>query len=167
MTRLLAFLAAVLLALPAAADPRLDNSGSGSSAPSSPATNSVKGIMQGDGTTLTCTAGVCSSIGGASFVTAVYSSNTATLTLPATNLLIEVIRQGIPAALTVDLPSSPSTNLTVCIKDGGNNFAANAATVKTTDGLQVDGVAGATGIVMNQNRQYLCFIADGSQWDTL
>lgn len=103
--------------------------------------------------------------GGGSYVTSIYTSNVATLLLPATNLLLEVIRQGTPAPLTVNLPATPSTNLVSCVKDGGNNFSSNPATVKTIDGTVIDAVVGTVGIVMNQNRQVLCFIFDGTQWN--
>jgi hypothetical protein len=104
-------------------------------------------------------------VSGGGYITAVYTSNAATLTLPATNNLLEIIRQGTPAALTINLPASPTTNLFVSVKDGGNNFATNNATVKTTDGTQIDGVAGSTGFFMNQNRQASGFIFDGVMWN--
>ena len=105
--------------------------------------------------------------GGTGYVTAVYTTNVATLTLPAIANLLEIIRQGIPAALTINLPASPASNLFVSVKDGGNNFQTNNATVKTTDGTQIDGVAGTTGFVMNQNRQQAGFIFDGTMWNVV
>lgn len=122
------------------------------------------GVSVGSG--LTLSSNVLSGNGG-TLVTAVYTSNTATLSIPATNNLIEVIRQGTPAALLANLPASPGTNLQVCVKDGGNGFATNNTTVKTTDSTQIDGVAGATGFVMNQNKQHACFVYDGAQWDVI
>ncbi len=98
-------------------------------------------------------------------IATVYTSNTATLTLGATNNEIEVIRQGTPAALLINLPVSPATNLYKCVKDGKNIFATFNATVKTTDGTQIDSVAGTTGYVMNQNNQHACFVFDGTMWD--
>ena len=105
--------------------------------------------------------------GGAPFTTSVYTSNTATLSIPSTVNVIEVIRQGTPAPLTANLPPSPATNMLVCVKDGGNNFAANTATVNTTDSTQIDGVAGSIGYAMNQAHQMICFFFDGAMWDIL
>ena len=116
-------------------------------------------------TTIGDAGALCGSGGGASFTTSIYTSNTALFTLNSTTLVIHVIRQVTPAALTVNLPASPATNLYKCVKDGGNNFATNNATVKTTDGSQIDGVAGASGYVMNQNLQHSCFVYDGTMWD--
>lgn len=99
--------------------------------------------------------------------TTIYSSNTPTLNLPATNGLLTIVRQGTPAPLLVHLPTLPSLNLTLELKDGGNNFGTNNATVKTTDGTQIDGVAGSTGFVMNQNRQANKFTWDGVMWNIL
>lgn len=87
--------------------------------------------------------------------------------MAATNGLLYIIQQGTPAALTANLPASPATNLTVGIKDGGNNFLTNNCTVKTTDSTQIDGVAGATGFVMSQPRQQNWFIFDGVEWNIL
>ncbi len=105
--------------------------------------------------------------GGVSFQTAVYTSNVATVTLPATPGLLEIIRQGAPAAITVNLPSTPPANLTVAVKDGGNGFSSNNATVKTTDGTQIDGVPGTSGFVMRQDRQSVSFVFDGTMWNVV
>jgi hypothetical protein len=94
----------------------------------------------------------------ASWVNTDYTSNTATLTLAATNWLFETVAQGTPAALTVNLPSAPANLTYQCVKDRANNFATFAATVKTTDSSTIDMTAGATGIVMNQKNQSLCFL---------
>jgi hypothetical protein len=53
------------------------------------------------------------------------------------------------------------------VKDGGNDFAANPATVVTTDGRQIDGVPGGTGIIMGMRNQALSFLFDGMMWGVL
>jgi hypothetical protein len=95
-----------------------------------------------------------------------YVSNTATLTLASTNLLTEVISQATPAALTVNLPTGQANGFRQCVKDGTNNFSTNTATVKTTDGSTVDGVAGTTGDAMSgPAHQEHCYQFDGtSKW---
>ena len=76
-----------------------------------------------------------------------------------------IIRQGTPAPIVITLPATPTTNLVVGVKDGGNDFGANNATVKTSDGTQIDGVAGATGFSMIQRKQLSWFIFDGVMWN--
>jgi hypothetical protein len=97
---------------------------------------------------------------------ATYISNTASLTLGTTNNNLELIAQATPAALTVNLPTvaSVSSGFTTCVKDKANTFATNNATVKTTDSSTIDGVAGATGYVMNQSKQGTCFVTDATSW---
>jgi hypothetical protein len=91
------------------------------------------------------------------------------VTVAATHNLLEVIEMGTPAALTINLPATPTAGTVICIKDGLKNFAANNATVKTTDSSTIDKVAGATGFVMNQNGQGNCFqyAASGTNWYVL
>jgi hypothetical protein len=92
-----------------------------------------------------------------------YTSNTSTVTLADTNSLIEEIAQGTPAALTITLnATSLSAGFVQCVKDAANTFQTNNATVKTSDGSTIDGVAGTTGYVMNQTHQANCFIYDGA-----
>jgi len=93
----------------------------------------------------------------------IYTSNTTPLTLPATNNLREEIKQGSPAALVVNLNAiGLFAGFTQCVKDYTNNFATNNATIKTSDSSTIDGIAGATGYVMNQTHQSECFVYDGS-----
>jgi hypothetical protein len=98
---------------------------------------------------------------------AVYVSNNAVLALPSTQNLVTIIRQGIPAPLTIQLPAGPTKDLYIGVKDGGNNFAANNANVVTTDGTQIDNTPGVTGIVMNFRNQGMSLIFDGTQWCAL
>ena len=94
---------------------------------------------------------------------ATYTSNVATLTLPAVNGLTEWVAQTTPAPLTINLPSTGLiSGFIMGIKDYGNDFALNHVTVKTTDGSQIDGVAGTTGYVMNSTRQASYFQYDGT-----
>lgn len=95
-----------------------------------------------------------------------YTSNTTPVSLPATNNLVLVAAQGTPAALTVNLTASPVDGWLQCVKDEANNFAVNNVTVKTTDGSTIDLVAGATGYVMNQTKQFVTFqyVAANTNW---
>lgn len=67
------------------------------------------------------------------------------------------------SAITVTLPASPSVGAVVTVKkvDSG----AGAVTVKTTDGSEVDGIAGATGRAQAAT-QYLAWTLwfDGTNW---
>jgi hypothetical protein len=95
-----------------------------------------------------------------------YTTSNATVTLGATNLETVAFNQSGTKATVINLPASPAANLRKCIKDAGNDFAANSPTVKTTDSNTIDAVAGATGKTMNQTKQELCFIADsGTNWN--
>ena len=93
-------------------------------------------------------------------------TGTSPVTLANTNNLLEVIEMGTPAALTINLPTSPTAGMIICVKDGLKNFAANIATVKTTDSSTIDKVAGSTGYAMNQNGQANCFqyASSGTNW---
>jgi hypothetical protein len=95
----------------------------------------------------------------------IYTS-TLPLTLGNTQHLYEVIEMATPAAGVINLPSSPTDGIQLCIKDGLKNFASNIATVKTTDSSTIDKVAGATGYAMNQNGQQNCFkyASSGTNW---
>jgi hypothetical protein len=130
------------------------------------ASSTAYGAAKCDGTTVTCTSGVFSAVASNSaYTTSIYANSPTPLTIPAIGNLIEVIRQHTPAAITVQLPAAPATNMNVCVKDGGNDFAVYPATVITTDGTQIDGGAGSIGYLMTQARQFSCFIFDGTMWD--
>lgn len=93
------------------------------------------------------------------------ASGSSPITIAATNLLTTIVSMGTPAASTINLPTAVQTaGWRECIKDGTTNFATNNATVKSPTAGTIDGVAGATGIVMNQAHQELCFISDSSNW---
>lgn len=99
----------------------------------------------------------------ASWTVTRYTSNTTPVTLAHTNFLVESIAQATPAALTINLnATSPAAGDIQCVKDEANTFATNNATVKTTDSSTIDGVAGATGYVMNQTKQFTCFMFNGN-----
>jgi len=95
----------------------------------------------------------------------IYTS-TLPMTLANTQYLFESIEMATPAAGVINLPTTPTDGIDLCIKDGKGNFAANVATVKTTDSSTIDKVAGATGYAMNQNGQQTCFkyAASGTNW---
>lgn len=99
-------------------------------------------------------------------VAPVIYTSTLPVTLGATDGLFEVIEMATPAAGVINLPASPTAGIQICIKDGLKNFAANIATVKTTDASTIDKVAGATGYAMNQNGQLTCFkyASAGTNW---
>ena len=103
---------------------------------------------------------------GASTIPTEATSVAATpVTLTATNLLTTVSSMTSPTAITYNLPTAVQTaGWTECLKDGTTNFATNNATVKSPTSGTIDGVAGATGIVMNIQHQSLCFMSDGTNW---
>lgn len=130
------------------------------------ASNSAYGAAKCDGTTVICPSGVFSAVADTPpYTTSTYTNDATPLTIPAIVNLIEVIRQGTAAAITIQLPASPAINMNVCLKDGGNNFAVYPATVVTTDSTQIDGETGSVGYSMTQARQFSCFIFDGTMWD--
>lgn len=89
------------------------------------------------------------------------------ITIAATNLLTTIVSMGTPAAATINLPTAVQTaGWRECVKDGTTNFATNNATIKSPTSGTIDGVAGATGIVMNQAHSELCFMSDGTNWFT-
>jgi hypothetical protein len=93
------------------------------------------------------------------------ASGSSPFTIAATNLLTTIISMGTPAASTINLPTAVQTaGWRECVKDGTTNFATNNATLKSPTSGTIDGVAGATGIVMNQAHQELCVISDGTNW---
>jgi hypothetical protein len=95
----------------------------------------------------------------------IYTS-TLPVTLANTHGLVEVIEMATPASGVINLPTSPTAGMVICVKDGLKNFAANVATVKTTDSSTIDKIAGATGFAMNQNGQMNCFqyASAGTNW---
>lgn len=129
-----------------------------------PGTGTVSSVICGSGlsggtitTTGTCAVGPTAPT--------IYTS-TSPVTLAATMNLFEVIEMATPAALTINLPATPSAGMTLCVKDGLKNFATFNATIKTTDSGTIDKVTGATGFVMNQNGQSNCFqyASSGTNW---
>jgi hypothetical protein len=108
----------------------------------------------------------CNSItAGAAPTTAIVTGGSP-FTLTATNLLTTIVSMATPAASTVNLPTAvQASGFRLCVKDGTTNFATNNATVKSPTSGTIDGVAGATGIVMNQTHQELCFISDTTNWN--
>lgn len=107
------------------------------------------------------TAASSGSAGGAPSFSAITATN-ATVTLATTNMLTSGFNQSGTKATTINLPTTVTAGLRTCVKDDGNDFGANPPTVKTTDSSTIDGVAGATGKVMNQVKQELCFMAKDS-----
>jgi hypothetical protein len=91
-------------------------------------------------------------------------ASTATVTIAATNGLTSIINSGTPATV-INLPTAVQTNgWRECVKDGTENFSTNVATIKSPTAGTIDGVAGATGISINQVHEEMCFISDGSNW---
>jgi hypothetical protein len=123
------------------------------------------GICTGASKALTYDTGAhtfgCNTITAGAAPTLVAYTSTLPMTMGATNLETVVSNMGTPAAGIYNLPTAAS-NLRKCLKDGTTNFATNNATVKAAG--TIDGTAGATGIVMNQAKQELCFISDGTNW---
>jgi hypothetical protein len=105
------------------------------------------------------------SSGTATIPTLATATGASPITITATNLLTTIVSMATPAAATINLPTAVQTaGFRECVKDGTTNFATNNATVKSPTSGTIDGVAGATGIVMNQAKQELCFISDGTNW---
>lgn len=97
--------------------------------------------------------------------TASIVTGTSPFTLATTNLLTTIISMASPAASTVNLPTIQAAGWRQCVKDGTTNFATNNATVKPNPtSLTIDGVAGTTGIVLNQAKAETCFMSDGTNW---
>ena len=108
----------------------------------------------------------CGTTSGATVIPTVATATGATpIAITATNLLTTIISMATPTASTINLPTAVQTaGFRLCVKDGTTNFATNNATVKSPTSGTIDGVAGATGVVMNQARQELCFISDATNW---
>lgn len=103
--------------------------------------------------------------GTATIPTEATATGASPITITATNLLTTVVSMATPAASTINLPTAVQTaGFRECVKDGTTNFSTNNATVKSPTSGTIDGVAGATGIVMNQAHQELCFISDATNW---
>lgn len=93
------------------------------------------------------------------------ATGTSPITITATNELTTIVSMGTPAAATINLPTAVQTaGFRECIKDGTTNFGTNNATVKSPTSGTIDGVAGSTGVVMNQAHEELCFISDATNW---
>lgn len=105
---------------------------------------------------------------GVLYTAALYTSNATPLTLAATDGLLTWVNQGTPAPLTVQLPATPATSLTVGLGDGGNDFLANNCTVITTDGTKINTPIAfqATSYLMGSTHQMNFFQFDGTQWQT-
>lgn len=106
----------------------------------------------------------CAAGGGVSPTTATYTS-TSPIAITATNLLTTIVSMATPAVSTINLPTAVQTaGFRLCVKDGTTNFASFNATVKSPTAGTIDGVAGATGVVMNAAHAELCFISDAANW---
>jgi hypothetical protein len=105
------------------------------------------------------------SSGTATLPTLATATGASPITITATNLLTTIVSMATPAAATINLPTAVQTaGFRLCVKDGTTNFATNNATVKSPTSGTIDGTAGATGVVMNQAHQELCFISDATNW---
>jgi len=121
-------------------------------------------LTAGTGISLSGTTNVTITNTGSGLTTAT-ASGTSPITITATNGLTTIVSMGTPAASTINLPTAVQTaGWRECVKDGTTNFQTNNATVKSPTSGTIDGVAGATGIVMNQAHQELCVISDGTNW---
>jgi len=100
--------------------------------------------------------------GGAGVTVAVRSTGAATVTAVAVSdyfLCLDPTSN----AITTNLPSSPALGLTFLIKDCTGKAATNNITVKPASGT-IDGIAAATGFVMNINYQSIAVTYTGAQW---
>jgi hypothetical protein len=71
------------------------------------------------------------------------------------------LNKTIGAATAVNLPSSPTTGQTICVKDDKADAATNNITLTPAAG----NIDGAGSYVMNQNKQMNCVVYDGTQWE--
>lgn len=105
------------------------------------------------------------SSGTATTPTTATATGASPIAITAANLLTTIVSMATPATSTINLPTAvQSAGWRECVKDGTTNFATNNATLKSPTSGTIDGVAGATGIVMNQTHQELCVISDGTNW---
>jgi len=87
-------------------------------------------------------------------------------TLSSTAGVTNISRMGTPAAATYNLPSAVTAGngFKGCLKDDTTNFQTNNATLASPTSGNVDGVAGATGVILKATRQEQCYISDGTNW---
>jgi hypothetical protein len=95
-----------------------------------------------------------------------YTTTGATLQLPNTTNLVEEINQGVKSAITITLnPTGLFAGYAQCVADNGQNFYTWNMTVVTSDSTTIGGQSGATGLIMNNKGESLCFVYDGvSNW---
>jgi hypothetical protein len=100
---------------------------------------------------------------GVGITEAAVSGSGATQTLATTNQLTTV--SNITVAAVWSLPAIQANGYRQCLKDGTTNFATHNQTVEPNPtSLTIDGVAGTSGIVLNQAHQEACFLSDGTNW---
>lgn len=79
----------------------------------------------------------------------------------ATTTFMEVVRNSVAAATTVNLPASPSSNQVAVVKDGSGNAQTYNITV-SGNGKNIDG---ASTSVIRVNYGSANFLYDGTQWN--
>jgi hypothetical protein len=111
------------------------------------------------------TFGCNGSVGGGAVATNVLTA-AGPFTLSSTYGTTNVSRMGTPAAATYNLPSAVTmgNGWKGCLKDDTTNFATNNATLASPTAGNIDGVTGATGIVLKQTRMEQCYISDGANY---
>jgi hypothetical protein len=103
--------------------------------------------------------------GGAASVapTVALAATSAGITLASTPNLTTIVSNTTVTSATLPSAITVGAGFRECIKDGTEDFNAHNVTLKSTAGT-IDGVAAATGIVMNQTHQEMCAISDGTNW---
>lgn len=105
----------------------------------------------------------CNTISAGAAPSVAIAATSASITLASTNLLTTVVNNTTVATATLPSAVTVGTGFRGCIKDGTEDFSAHNVTLKSTAGT-IDGIAAATGIVMNITHQELCAISDGTNW---
>jgi hypothetical protein len=105
----------------------------------------------------------CNTITAGAAPSVATAATSASITLASTNLLTTLV--GNTTVTTATLPSAVTVaaNFRECIKDSGEDFSVHNVTLKSGAGT-IDGVAAATGIVLNQKWQEVCAISNGTDW---
>jgi hypothetical protein len=103
--------------------------------------------------------------GGAASVapTVALAATSAGITLASTPNLTTIVSNTTVTSATLPSAVTVGAGFRECVKDGTEDFNAHPVTLKSTAG-SIDGVAAATGIVMNQTHQEMCAISDGTNW---
>lgn len=91
------------------------------------------------------------------------AASSASITLSSNNLVTTYIENTTVTTATLPSAVTVGSGFVSCIKDLGEDFNAHNVTLKSGAGT-IDGVAAATGIILNQTHQKICMQSDGTNW---